>query len=103
MSKWASVLAGFLTAALFVSGAVADMAQVPGPTPKVTGPTPDVTADAACRMKPDRGPCKALFRVYYFDAGTHSCKEFFWGGCQGAVPFQTLQACRKACLPAPPK
>ena len=94
MSKWVSVLAGFLTAALFVSGAFADMAQVPGATPDVT---------AACRMKPERGPCKALFRVYYFDADTHSCKEFIWGGCQGAVPFHSLQACQKACLPAPPK
>ena len=68
------------------------------------GATPDATANAAaCRMKPEQGPCKALFRVYYFVARTRSCKEFIWGGCQGAAPFHSLEGCRKACLPAPPR
>lgn len=34
---------------------------------------------------------------YYYDAETKTCKEFFYGGCQGVVPFETLEACRKGC------
>ena len=58
---------------------------------------------AVCRMKPDAGLCKGRFESYYFDEKAKSCKPFFWGGCQGIVPFQTLQECEKACrtpLPA---
>jgi len=56
-----------------------------------------------CRQKPDRGPCKGRFESYYFDDKSHSCKQFFWGGCQGTVPFQTLQECEKACMTPLPK
>jgi hypothetical protein len=51
-----------------------------------------------CRQKPDAGLCKGRFESYYFDDKSHSCKLFFWGGCQGTVPFQTLQECEKACM-----
>jgi hypothetical protein len=57
-------------------------------------------ADSACRLKPDRGPCKALMEVYYFDQDTQSCKPFFWGGCQGVAPFQSQDECKKRCIPA---
>jgi Kunitz/Bovine pancreatic trypsin inhibitor domain/Uncharacterized protein conserved in bacteria (DUF2330) len=60
---------------------------------------------AICRKKPDRGPCKGMFESYYFDSVSHSCKMFIWGGCQGSVPFRTLDECQKACtmpLPKPP-
>lgn len=57
-------------------------------------------ADPTCRLKPDRGPCKALMEVYYFDQDTQSCKPFFWGGCQGVAPFQSLDDCKARCIPA---
>jgi Kunitz/Bovine pancreatic trypsin inhibitor domain/Uncharacterized protein conserved in bacteria (DUF2330) len=58
---------------------------------------------AACRKKPDRGPCKGMFEAYYFDGNSHSCKMFIWGGCQGEVPFQSLKDCQSTCLLPLPK
>lgn len=58
---------------------------------------------AQCRKVPDKGPCKGLFEMFYFDKQSHSCKPFFWGGCQGDVPFKTRKDCEKTCqvqLPA---
>jgi hypothetical protein len=51
-----------------------------------------------CRVKPDPGPCKARFERYYYDEERRACRPFFWGGCEGAVPFETAQACEQACL-----
>jgi len=58
---------------------------------------------ANCRKKPDRGPCKAIFEAYYFDSGSRSCKKFVWGGCQGVVPFKTLEDCQNTCITPRPK
>ncbi len=57
---------------------------------------------AECRKKPDPGFCKGRFEAYYFDEQSHSCKPFFWGGCQGVVPFDTLEECEKSCKPRLP-
>lgn len=51
-----------------------------------------------CRLKPDGGPCKALFERYYFDPQTSECREFFYGGCGGVVPFETREECERECL-----
>lgn len=51
-----------------------------------------------CRLKPDGGPCKALFWKYYFDPKTNECKEFVYGGCEGVVPFETREECAQECL-----
>ena len=51
-----------------------------------------------CLMKPEKGPCKALFWKHYFDPKTGECKEFVYGGCEGAVPFETREECEKECL-----
>lgn len=58
---------------------------------------------ASCRKKPDRGPCKAIFEAYYFDSSSRSCKKFIWGGCQGVVPFKTLEDCQNTCTTPRPK
>lgn len=50
-----------------------------------------------CRLKPDTGPCKGRFEAYFFDEKTRSCKPFFWGGCQGVVPFETREKCEADC------
>ena len=49
-----------------------------------------------CDIEPDGGPCKASFSRYYFDKTEGKCLEFIWGGCDGSVPFETLEAC-EAC------
>jgi hypothetical protein len=52
---------------------------------------------AECRAKPEPGPCKAAMERYYFDPATQTCKMFFWGGCNGTTPFETLEECNKTC------
>lgn len=52
-----------------------------------------------CGMLPDPGTCKAYLPRYYFDTKEGKCKEFIWGGCEGSVPFQTLEECEQCdCL-----
>jgi hypothetical protein len=51
-----------------------------------------------CRLKPDGGPCKALFERYYFDPRNGECREFFFGGCDGVVPFETREECEQECF-----
>lgn len=50
-----------------------------------------------CALIPDPGPCEALIPKYYFDQESGECKEFFWGGCDGVVPFDTMEECEE-CL-----
>lgn len=50
-----------------------------------------------CQLIPEAGPCKAAFKRYYFDQKEKKCKEFIWGGCNGVVPFETLEDCQKKC------
>lgn len=52
---------------------------------------------ASCRLKPVIGPCKGLIEAYYYDRQSRSCKPFFWGGCQGVVPFKTIEECNNEC------
>lgn len=59
--------------------------------------TVPVIKASACTMKPETGPCKAAFKKYYFNKLTGTCESFTWGGCQGSVPFQTLEACKQSC------
>ncbi len=51
---------------------------------------------ANCSLDPEMGPCEAAIKRYYFDQSLGICKEFVWGGCDGVVPFETLEEC-KAC------
>jgi hypothetical protein len=50
-----------------------------------------------CRMKHDPGPCRGAFTRYYYDQKEGRCMEFIYGGCEGAVPFETLEECKTAC------
>jgi len=49
----------------------------------------------ACSLIPEVGPCDAVFIIYYYDQTDGICKEFAWGGCEGVVPFETLEACQE--------
>lgn len=48
-----------------------------------------------CRLEPDAGPCLAAMPKYYYDKKEKRCKEFTYGGCQGVVPFETLEECKQ--------
>jgi len=56
-----------------------------------------VDLPAECRLAPDPGPCEAAMPLFFFDVDVGDCKTFVWGGCDGAVPFATLEACEAAC------
>lgn len=55
-------------------------------------PLPD-----ACYQPPESGMCRATMQRYYYDSGTDTCRSFIWGGCNGTVPFETLEACARTC------
>jgi hypothetical protein len=50
-----------------------------------------------CDLRPDPGPCEAAIIKYYFDKNEQRCKQFYWGGCDGVVPFNSLQECEGGC------
>ena len=56
----------------------------------------------ACFQEPDAGQCRAAVPRYYYNAETDRCEEFTWGGCEGSVPFETMDSCMASCYaPAP--
>lgn len=59
--------------------------------------TPSRKPDPRCALRPERGPCKALFTKYHFDSDKQACAPFFYGGCEGVVPFETAEDCEAAC------
>lgn len=61
-------------------------------------PTTSQQLNPKCSLQAEAGPCKAVFERYYFDPESKSCKKFIWGGCQGVVPFETLEDCNNSCV-----
>ena len=51
----------------------------------------------ACVAKPKPGNCKGAIPKIYYDFRENRCKTFYWGGCGGFVPYQTMEACVKEC------
>lgn len=54
--------------------------------------------ETRCQLVPEPGQCKANFARYYFDKTDGVCKEFSWGGCEGVVPFETIETCNNSCI-----
>ena len=50
-----------------------------------------------CDLLPEVGPCDAAIPIYYFNQENNQCEEFLWGGCNGIVPFMTLEDCQNSC------
>lgn len=69
----------------------------PAPTDPALTEAPAATEANACQTSPDPGPCKAQIEKFYFDPETKKCTSFTYGGCQGTVPFETMQSCQSAC------
>lgn len=55
-------------------------------------PLPD-----GCQMKPESGRCRAAIERYYYDQQWQECRAFIWGGCDGVVPFDSLESCQSTC------
>ena len=56
-----------------------------------------IVATEDCNSIPDPGICLAYFQTFYFDQTTAQCEESYWGGCDGVVPFWTLENCQNSC------
>ena len=52
-------------------------------------------SNSNCDLEPDAGICLAFIPKYYFDKDEGKCKEFIWGGCDGTIPFDTLEECEE--------
>ena len=48
-----------------------------------------------CDLTPESGPCEAAIEKYFFDAEDQVCRPFIWGGCDGIVPFDTMEDCQQ--------
>ncbi|CDF36860.1 unnamed protein product [Chondrus crispus] len=49
-----------------------------------------------CTLSPDPGPCEALIPKYFYDSERQTCEQFMWGGCDGVVPFHSLEECEES-------
>ncbi|MCC5815549.1 MAG: BPTI/Kunitz domain-containing protein [Leptospira sp.] len=58
--------------------------------------SPKISAEN-CGLKPDPGPCRARMEGFYFDQKSKTCKTFIYGGCQGSLPFKTMEDCESTC------
>lgn len=61
-------------------------------------PQPKKSKSERCGLMYKSGPCQAHMKRYYYDAGTNKCEIFFYGGCEGVVPFGTYEECVSACV-----
>jgi hypothetical protein len=51
----------------------------------------------ACVAKAKPGKCKGSIPKVYYDFRENRCKTFYWSGCGGFVPYQTMESCVKEC------
>jgi len=49
--------------------------------------------ESKCDLIPLAGFCKAAIPRYFYNKSSGSCEEFYWGGCYGVVPFETMEEC----------
>lgn len=53
-----------------------------------------------CRFPKKEGPCRGLFKRFFFNMTTMQCEPFTYGGCQGnSNRFQDLASCTEYCSP----
>ncbi|XP_059840994.1 kunitz-type protease inhibitor 1-like isoform X2 [Hypanus sabinus] len=51
-----------------------------------------------CTSPSKKGPCRALFSRWYFNATEKVCQEFTYGGCQPNLNnYESEEECQKAC------
>ncbi len=73
-------------------------AKIEGLEDKINGILLDRNLDEQCMVEPVQGPCEALIYKFYYDIDDGECKQFLWGGCDGVVPFETMENCEETCL-----
>ena len=50
-----------------------------------------------CEKQADKGSCEAAEPRAYFDSKEKICKLFYYGGCGGFIPFDSVEECRLYC------
>lgn len=56
------------------------------------------TAMTVCSMEVDIGSCRGLYKRFYYNPSTQSCREFEYGGCRGNQNnFLTSELCMTSC------
>ncbi|XP_044525652.1 tissue factor pathway inhibitor isoform X1 [Gracilinanus agilis] len=59
---------------------------------------------SSCAYKADGGPCKAMFKKFFYNIYTQRCEEFIYGGCEGNENrFESLEDCQKQCVAEYPR
>lgn len=51
----------------------------------------------ACVAKPKPGNCTGSITGFYYDYRDDRCKAFYWSGCGGHVPYESMAECTKQC------
>ncbi|MGB1013209.1 MAG: BPTI/Kunitz domain-containing protein, partial [Nannocystaceae bacterium] len=64
-----------------------------------TADTSDTAGPDPCLLEPDPGGCEAAFPKWAFDPQSGECYEWYYGGCDGLIPFETLESCQSMCEP----
>nr|XP_046244147.1 kunitz-type protease inhibitor 2 [Scatophagus argus] len=70
------------------------------PSFKKDTPDDDVSKEYKdqCLVKPDPGPCRAAFQMFYFDPSTDTCQTFIYGGCRGNNNrYSSVEECKSRC------
>ncbi|XP_041096368.1 tissue factor pathway inhibitor 2-like [Polyodon spathula] len=53
-----------------------------------------------CRLEPEEGPCRAMFKRYFYNFTAMECQVFIYGGCLGNENrFVDRNVCRNYCEP----
>lgn len=51
-----------------------------------------------CVVPSDSGPCRASFRMFFFEASSQSCQPFIYGGCRGNLNrYGSEEECMSVC------
>uniref|UniRef100_A0ABM5G4L6 Actinia tenebrosa protease inhibitors-like n=1 Tax=Pogona vitticeps TaxID=103695 RepID=A0ABM5G4L6_9SAUR len=51
-----------------------------------------------CQLPPEKGPCRARIRRFYYSPSQKKCLQFYYGGCEGnSNNFKTKKECEDAC------
>jgi len=50
-----------------------------------------------CYLEPEVGPCDGICPRFFYNPDTGQCDMFYWGCCEGVVPFETMEDCEAAC------